>query len=116
MLISNLSTDRLFVEITHHPPLIMFAVSQTMHGDKDTVANVRSNRGFTVNIISEPWAEAANFCSVDAPAEMSEWIGSGLRMESSVRFPIFSSNSHSKRSLDTGRTSVGTGERVCNGV
>ncbi len=33
---------------------------------------------FTVNIISEPFISAANFTSVDAPADVSEWELSGL--------------------------------------
>jgi hypothetical protein len=41
-------------------------------------------KGFTVNIISEPFVEAANWTSVDAPAEVDEWIGSGLTREPSV--------------------------------
>ena len=33
---------------------------------------------FTVNIISEPFAEAANCTSVDAPSDVDEWLLSGL--------------------------------------
>lgn len=33
---------------------------------------------FTVNLISEPFIEAANWTSVDAPADVSEWALSGL--------------------------------------
>lgn len=39
---------------------------------------------FTVNILSEPFIEAANWTSTDAPEEVDEWVGSGLTKEPSV--------------------------------
>ena len=33
---------------------------------------------FTVNIISEPFIEAANSCAVEAPDYVDEWVVSGL--------------------------------------
>jgi len=38
---------------------------------------------FVVNIISEAFLEAANYTSIDAPPEVSEWELSGLTKESS---------------------------------
>jgi flavin reductase (DIM6/NTAB) family NADH-FMN oxidoreductase RutF len=52
---------------------------------KDTTANIKSENGFTVNIISEAFAEQANSCSIDAPEHISEWLISGLTKEPSVR-------------------------------
>jgi flavin reductase (DIM6/NTAB) family NADH-FMN oxidoreductase RutF len=52
-------------------------------GDKDTLANIRSTRNFVVNLISEPFSEAANACSVDAPPEIDEFALSGLTPEAS---------------------------------
>lgn len=37
-----------------------------------------------MNIISEPFVEAANACAVEAPAHVDEWIVSGLTPEPSV--------------------------------
>ena len=37
-----------------------------------------------VNLISEPFVEAANVTSVEAPADVSEWDISGLTQEPSV--------------------------------
>ncbi|KAF9809018.1 hypothetical protein IEO21_07643 [Rhodonia placenta] len=51
---------------------------------KDTAANIAATRQFTVNIISEPWVEAANACAVDAPAEVGEWPLSGLTKAASL--------------------------------
>jgi len=50
----------------------------------DTVLNIQATKEFTVNIISEPFVECANFTSVDAPMGHSEWPGSGLTMAPSV--------------------------------
>ena len=70
----------------------MFAISSTSKGDKDTAANIKAHKGFTVNLISEPWAVAANFSSIDAPPHISEWKLSGLTMEPSVNENIPSLN------------------------
>jgi len=56
------------------------------HKEKDTSENIRATKGFTVNIISEPFVTNANFTSIDAPEDVDEWIGSGLTREPSVRF------------------------------
>jgi len=46
---------------------------------KDTGINVHnSKRGFTVNIVSEPFLEQVNASAVDAPFGFSEWELSGL--------------------------------------
>ena len=52
---------------------------------KDSLTNILSTREFTVNIISEPFVEAANITSVEAPARINEWILGGLEMMDSVR-------------------------------
>lgn len=52
---------------------------------KDSAQNIRDTKEFTVNIISEPWIEQANACSIDCPPEISEWDISGLTKEPSVR-------------------------------
>ena len=54
-------------------------------GPNDTTRNIKATKQFTVNIISEPFVELANFASVNAPPGHSEWPGSGLTMASSVR-------------------------------
>jgi flavin reductase (DIM6/NTAB) family NADH-FMN oxidoreductase RutF len=51
---------------------------------KDTRENILATKEFTVNIISEPFAEAANSTAVDAPADVDEWIISGLTKAVSV--------------------------------
>jgi flavin reductase (DIM6/NTAB) family NADH-FMN oxidoreductase RutF len=73
-----------FNMVNHNPPMI--SVSMYSRGDapKDTTKNIIDTKEFTVNIISEPFVEAANFASVESPAEIDEWVGSGLTREPSV--------------------------------
>jgi flavin reductase (DIM6/NTAB) family NADH-FMN oxidoreductase RutF len=46
--------------------------------------NVLATKEFVVNLISEPFIEAASETSVEAPADVSEWDISGLTREPSV--------------------------------
>ncbi|KII85616.1 hypothetical protein PLICRDRAFT_322835 [Plicaturopsis crispa FD-325 SS-3] len=82
--VPNLAPFSWFQMITHRPPMIMFSAGRWNGPVKDTVTNIKATNEFTVNLISEPWIEAANFASVEAPPDVSEWIGSGLRMEPST--------------------------------
>jgi flavin reductase (DIM6/NTAB) family NADH-FMN oxidoreductase RutF len=52
---------------------------------KNTRDNILATKEFVVNLISEPFVEAANEASVEAPADISEWDVSGLTQEPSVR-------------------------------
>ena len=62
------------------------SISTTLspHRPKDTRENILATRQFVVNIISEPFIEAANSTSVEAPAEVDEWIIAGLNEDPSV--------------------------------
>jgi len=52
--------------------------------EKDTLRNIKETKGFTVNIVSEAWIEHANVASVNAPADCSEWVITGLTKVESV--------------------------------
>ncbi|KAF9458932.1 hypothetical protein BDZ94DRAFT_1312834 [Collybia nuda] len=78
--VENLAPFSWFNQVASFPPVISVSCA---HG-VDTIKNVRSGRGFTVNIISEPWVEQANSCSVNAPRDFSEWPSSGLTKEASL--------------------------------
>ncbi|KAJ7251510.1 hypothetical protein B0H12DRAFT_1051924 [Mycena haematopus] len=72
-----------FSMVGHTPPLlsVSFSLSQKYDGhirSKHTRENIAATKEFTVNIISEAFAEAANSTSAEAPAEVDEWILSGL--------------------------------------
>jgi len=82
--LENLGLFSWFQMITHNPPLVMICTSNTPTGLKDTARNIQSTKGFVVNIISEAFVENANVCSMDAPADVSEWSFSGLTKEPSL--------------------------------
>ena len=70
--------------VTASPPTVSISCSNGPERVKDTTNNIRSGNGFTVNIISEPFVEQANVCSIDAPSTIGEWAVSGLTKEPSV--------------------------------
>ncbi|KAJ7150900.1 hypothetical protein C8R43DRAFT_887038 [Mycena crocata] len=67
----------------NQPPVISVSCTGSPR-HKDTANNIKATKGFTVNIISEPWIAQANSCSIDAPPGVSEWALSGLTQEPSV--------------------------------
>ncbi|TFK64602.1 hypothetical protein BDN72DRAFT_846421 [Pluteus cervinus] len=77
--VENLAPFSWFNQVCSDPPTISVAVTAVAANKfKDTASNVKATRQFTVSIISEPWVEQANSCSVDAPPNISEWDVSGL--------------------------------------
>jgi len=84
----NLALFSWFNMVTSSPPLISVSVSSLGKSLgkslKDTAHNIKTTKEFTVSIISEPWVDNANVCSVDAPSDVSEWLISGLTKEDSV--------------------------------
>ena len=79
-------------KVSHTPPLLSVSLSLSPRKPKDTRENILATKEFTVNIINEPFVEAANVCSVEAPPEIDEWIVSGLTPEPSVGFLIGPAN------------------------
>jgi flavin reductase (DIM6/NTAB) family NADH-FMN oxidoreductase RutF len=63
----------------------MISCTAPRRGLKDTRENILATKEFVVNLISEPFIEAANSTSVDAPSDIDEWVVSGLVGEPSVR-------------------------------
>lgn len=49
----------------------------------DTNSNIKNSKEFCVSIISEPFLEASNYTSIDAPYDVDEWKLSGLTQRSS---------------------------------
>ncbi|KAK1927731.1 hypothetical protein DB88DRAFT_45866 [Papiliotrema laurentii] len=78
----NLAPMSYFNMVSHDPPTIVVSVQggSKKHADgfKDTNHNVKETKEFCVSIISEPFLEAANYTSIDAPNDISEWKLSGL--------------------------------------
>jgi len=61
--------------------MVSISFSLSTRRPKDTRNNILATQEFTVNIISEAFAEAANATSVESPANTDEWIISGLNKE-----------------------------------
>jgi len=56
----------------------MVSFSRGPTKNKDSCDNIKETKEFVVNIISEPFIEAANYTSIDAPPNVSEWDLTGL--------------------------------------
>lgn len=80
----NLAPFSYFSMVSHNPPMISIAFSLSPRRPKDNRENILNTKEFTVNIISESFAEAANATAVESPADVNEWIVSGLTMEPST--------------------------------
>ncbi|ODO07382.1 flavoprotein oxygenase [Cryptococcus wingfieldii CBS 7118] len=82
---ANLAPISYFNAVSHDPPTIMISIAagQRSDGLKDTSHNIKDTKEFCVSIISEPFIEAANYTSIDAPPEVDEWALSGLTQRSS---------------------------------
>ncbi|KAL4267795.1 FMN-binding split barrel [Pleurotus pulmonarius] len=76
----NLAPFSYFSMVSHNPPLLSISFSLSPRRPKDTRENILSTKKFTVNIISDDFIEAANSTSVEAPADVDEWLISGLTM------------------------------------
>ncbi|KAJ6625565.1 hypothetical protein B0H10DRAFT_1782892 [Mycena sp. CBHHK59/15] len=76
--VPNLAPFSYFSMVGSIPPLVSISFSLSQKRAKDTRENVIDTKEFTVNIISEPLAEAANCTAVEAPASVDEWLLSGL--------------------------------------
>lgn len=72
------------IQLAHDPPMVGLSFSIFQGIGKNTRDNILATQTFTVNIISEPFLDAANACSIDAPPEVDEWLISGLTPEPSV--------------------------------
>ncbi|VDB96176.1 unnamed protein product [Peniophora sp. CBMAI 1063] len=81
--IRNLAPFSFFQMVSFKPPLVMVSCTLSPRRPKDTRENILNTNEFVVNLISEPFVEAANSTSVEAPAEIDEWLVSGLTGEPS---------------------------------
>ncbi|KAF4441883.1 conserved domain typically associated with flavo oxygenase DIM6 NTAB family [Fusarium albosuccineum] len=75
---SNLAPFSYFNMLGHDPPLFVVGFASGLANAKDTLRNVSDSGECVINIISEPFVEAANSASANAPYGVSEWDISGL--------------------------------------
>lgn len=74
----NLAPFSYFNVANHDPPIFTLGFSGGMGTPKDTCKNILETEELTINIISEWFVEAANFCSTNSPYGVDEWKLSGL--------------------------------------
>lgn len=74
----NLAPFSYFTVVNHDPPVFTLGFSGGKGNPKDTCKNILETGELTINIISEWFVEAANFCSTNAPHGVDEWNLSGL--------------------------------------
>jgi len=80
---TNLAPFSYFTMACHDPPVVVVSFTHPAPKDghaplKESCQNILDTAHFTANLISESFVEAANFTSVDAPPDVSEWALSGL--------------------------------------
>lgn len=75
---TNLAPFSYFNVMNHDPPIFAVGFSSAVAQAKDSLRNVLDTKECVVNIISEPFIEAANATSINAPFGASEWSVSGL--------------------------------------
>ncbi|KAM0275114.1 hypothetical protein ACHAQH_007555 [Verticillium albo-atrum] len=74
----NLAPFSYFNMINHDPPLFTVGFASGLASPKDSLRNLVESEKVVINIISEPFLEAANATSINAPHGVSEWVVSGL--------------------------------------
>ncbi|KAI8580390.1 hypothetical protein K450DRAFT_236828 [Umbelopsis ramanniana AG] len=74
----NLAPFSFFNVVCNDPPTVAISIAMAGGHQKDTATNILDSGEFVVNIISEWFAEAANYTSIDAPPGQSEFQLSGL--------------------------------------
>ncbi|RLV93037.1 Uncharacterized protein JA1_002798 [Spathaspora sp. JA1] len=76
--VRNLAPFSYFTVVNHDPPIFTLGFSGGRGNPKDTCQNILDTQELTINIISEWFVEAANYCSTNAPIDVDEWKLSGL--------------------------------------
>jgi len=75
---TNLAPFSYFNLMNHDPPIFVLGFAGGMDKAKDTLKNLLDTKECTINIITEEYIEAANYTSINAPDDISEWSLSGL--------------------------------------
>ncbi|KAG7089834.1 hypothetical protein E1B28_011480 [Marasmius oreades] len=69
--VENLAPFSYFNTVSAHPPTISISINAGI-GEKDSSRNIKATKGFTVNIISEPWIQQANAACINSPRDVSD--------------------------------------------
>ncbi len=88
--VNNLAPYSFFNGVAASPPTVMFAPTGQPSARKDTLANVRATKVFTVNVVNMDLGDAMNATSGTHPADVDEFEQAGLtvREATSIDAPI----------------------------
>ena len=85
--VDNIAPFSYFNGVCSNPPTIMFAPARRGWDgkEKDTLVNIRDTKEFTVNIVSESFAQQMVECSTDYDSNVNEFEISGLSTSKSKK-------------------------------
>ena len=85
--INNIAPFSYFNGVCSNPPTIMFAPARRGWDgkEKDTLVNIRDTKEFTINIVSESFAQQMVECSTDYDSKVDEFDISGLNIAKSKK-------------------------------
>jgi flavin reductase (DIM6/NTAB) family NADH-FMN oxidoreductase RutF len=75
--VNNLAPFSFFNAVCGDPPVVLFC-PVWRDPPKDTLANIRANREFVINIVNEEIVAAMNVCAAEFPSDVDEFQMSGL--------------------------------------
>ncbi|KAK0546269.1 hypothetical protein OC846_005352 [Tilletia horrida] len=82
--VPNLAPISWYQMVSHDPPLVMVSFGGAGSAVKDSDRNIKNRKQFTISSSSEPYVEALNYASIDAPHGVSEFTLAGLTPEPSL--------------------------------
>ena len=82
---ANAAPFSFFNVVSTDPPLLCIGMAQRVGADKDTLANIRRDGQFVVNMVSAAMAESMNLTSADFGPEVDELARVGLPTEASMK-------------------------------
>lgn len=84
---NNIAPFSYFNGVCSKPPTIMFAPARRGWDgkEKDTLTNIRDNKEFVINMVSENFAEKMVSCSTDFDSDVDEFQISGLTPQKSEK-------------------------------
>jgi flavin reductase (DIM6/NTAB) family NADH-FMN oxidoreductase RutF len=76
--VANLAPMSYFQVVDHDPPTFVVGFLARASRSKDTLVNLKENREYVINVVSEHMIEGVNGTSIDVPHGVSEWALSGF--------------------------------------
>ncbi|EMB15652.1 MULTISPECIES: flavin reductase family protein [Rhodopirellula] len=87
--VANLAPYSFFGGVGANPPTVMFCPVNRLDGTpKDTLANVRANGQFVVNVVTEEFAETMKQSATDVRPDEDEFVLTGLQKAPSVKVKV----------------------------